>query len=398
MSLGRHLKKFAEAHGVEKTKEFLSEAKKGGKITDRQISIRDLAEGLVGPGWARALEIHSKGRNAASLLEANEAVDASAFTDITGQLLVDRIYEKYNAAAFVLSRMVDTMPVTTNLSSHKVPGLSRVVDDAQIVNPGMPIPSTSFAEQYYTLPATERRELMCTVTLEAIRSDLTGQINESADDVGNRLGIQKEERIARVMFGLVNPYIWNGTGYNTYLTSGNWINKLTGVTLTDWTTVNLIENLAAAILDPVSGRPIQITLSDVVVMPYRYYDAKRTLNATNTRTGNYPTSGQGIVIDAANPLEMTYNLVKSVYAYQQLTNPTASGGGNISSSNAREYFVIGDLKKAFGYREVEPMTTFVAPPGNYLEFHQSIALAVKAREWGVPAVKDPRYSFLGYNS
>lgn len=396
MSLGRHLRKFAEAHGVLKAVQFLQEARKAGKISPRQISLLDLAEGLVGRGWARTLGAYQKG--AFALLEANEAVDASQFSDIVGQLMVDRIYEKYNAADFVLSKAVDTIPVTTNLGTHKVPGLSRVVDDAQITHPGMDALQTTFVEEYITYPAVEKRNLICAVTLEMIRSDLTGQANESADDVGNKLGLQKEERISRVVLGLVNPFNWNGTAFNTYLTSGNWVNKQTGVTFVDWNAMNKIEQLFYGILDPVSGRPIKIVPKDVLCMPFRYYSLKRILNATNTRTGAYPTSGENTLTDAANPLELNYNLMKSVYAYQQLTNAVAVGGGGVSASNAQEYVVAGDFKKAFGYREVEPMQTIVAPPGNSMEFRQDIALAVKAREWGVPAVKDARFAALSINS
>lgn len=395
--LGTYLRNFARQHGVEKTVQFFKEgvaAHKAGKpgISPRQISLRGLAEGILGHNWARKLGRPSR------FLEGPEAVDVSAFTDITGQLLVDSLYEKYNAADFVLSKMVSVEPVTTNLGPHKVPGLSKVVDDGKKVQPGMPIPQTTFDEEWKTYQGPHRRALICAVTLEMIRADLTGQAQESAENIGENLAIQKEEEIAQTMFGILNPFQWNGTTYNSFLTSGSWVNKQTGVIFTDWTALNLCEQLFYGILDPVTGRPIKIIPKDIVVMPYRYYSLKHALKATNVRTGAYPTSGENTLTDGANPLELNYNVQKSVYAYQQLTNATAIGGGGLTATQAREYVLIGDMAKAFVYREVEPLQTFVAPPQNPLEFNNDIALAVKAREWGIAQVKDPRYVVLSTNT
>ena len=66
----------------------------------------------------------------------------------------------------------------------------------------------------------------------------------------------------------------------------------------------------------------------------------------------------------------------------------------LSDSEVKEYLVFGDFPRAFGYREVYPMKTEVAPPNNPAEFRQDIVLQVKASEFGVPYVYDPRYAVL----
>jgi len=156
-SLGRNLREFARQHGVDKTIQFITESRQkskttlGAGISDRQLSLRELAEGFMGPNWSAKLERYNKGSR--RFMESSEAVDASAFSAITGQILIDIVKEKYTSAEFIGDQLVTVMPVTNgNLGTQKIPWLSNVLNDSNIVEQAMPYPMTTFNAQYITLP------------------------------------------------------------------------------------------------------------------------------------------------------------------------------------------------------------------------------------------------------
>jgi hypothetical protein len=385
--LGTHLKRLVEAHGVAKVNTLLAESIKSGRISKHQVSLRQIAEAFLGHQWDVQLKRHQ-----ARLLEATEAVDASAFSNITGQLLINEIKDRYKRADFIGDQLAEVVPITNgNLQTQKTPWLGAIVDAPDVVGQGMPYPKTSFGEQYITYPAPAKRGYICQVTFEMIFSDLTSQALEAAGAVGERLGIDREERILNVVLGLTNNHVWNGTAYDTYQTTTPWINKLSSIVLTNWTHINTVEQLFAKMTDPVSGKPIQVNVSGLLVMPAKRYTAKRIVNATETRSGDTDetTSNQTL---APNPLDGSYPILSSKYAYAL---NVASG---VSEANTNDTWFMGDFKKAFVYREVFPLKTEQAPPQNPMEFEQDIVHAVRASEFGVAAVRDPRYAAKIINS
>lgn len=385
--LGNKLKRLSESYGVDKTAKFLSEAIREKKISKHAISIRQLAESFLGHQWADKLQRYQSG---VRVTEATEAVDASAFTAITGQLLVNEIKDKYEAAKLIGDEICETVPVTNgNLKEQKVPWLSNVINSASKVEEGMPYPQTSFGSNFVEYPAIEKVGYICSVTMEAIYSDLTGQILDSAGSVGNRLGLDREESILKTILGLTNNHKWNGSAYNTYLTTGAWVNKLFSFTLKDWTSVNTLEQLFVNMLDPTTGKPILVTPKQMLVMPANKYRAKRAFSATTTKSGDFATTGNPDQIEAPNPLDSDYQILTSANARLLLT---AAG---VSSSDADGYVFLGDFKKSFIWREAKPLTIVEAPAQNPREFEQDIALAVKASYMGVACIRDPRFTVFG---
>jgi hypothetical protein len=132
----RELKRRYQLDGPDKTVQHLREALTQGHLKPEDFSLRDLAEGLVPDGceWVRMLDPRSAG--GVHLLEAGEAVDLTAFLNVTGQVIYSRILEAYQQEAFVVSRLVDTVP--TRLDGEKIPGIGRISDEATEVRPGMP--------------------------------------------------------------------------------------------------------------------------------------------------------------------------------------------------------------------------------------------------------------------
>ena len=387
--LGLKLKKLTESYGITKTAKFLGDAIREKKISKHSISIRQLAESFLGHNWAENLYRYNSG---VRVQEASEGVDASSFTAITGQLLVNEIKDKFDLAKLIGDDVCETIPVTNgNLKEQKVPWLSNVIDSVEKVEEGMPYPHTTFSPNYIEYPAIEKIGKICAVTMEAIYSDLTGQILDSAGSVGTYCGLAREERILRVVLGLVNNHKWNGSSYNTYLSSGAWTNTVGNFVLKDWTSVNTLEQLFTNMLDPNTGKNILIEPKQMLVMPANRYRAIRAFSANVTRSGDFATSGNPDQIEAPNPLDKDYQILTSPHARRLLTE------AGLSTSIADSYVFLGDFKKAFIWREAKPLTVVEAPAQNPREFEQDIALAVKASLMGVAAVRDPRYVVFGIN-
>lgn len=384
----RELKRQYDLDGPARTVAVLGEAIENKKLRLDDFSIRDLAEALVPDGreWVRSMDPRQSGGSFRVLQEAGEGVDISAFSNITGQLLVSRVLQAYQNEAFVGSRMVSTIP--TRLNGEKLPGISRVTDTIKSVQPGMPFESLGFGEEYIETPATTKYGFIVPVTKEAIFFDLTGLIGMRAAEVGEILGINKEKRVLDVITGVVNNYKRNGTSYNTYQTSTPWINVKSGNTLIDWTDVDNVEQLFANITDPNTGEPVLVNARDVLVMPAYLHAANRVFNATEIR---YTGSGAATQTLAPNPLS-GYRVESSRLARARLV---ASG---VSASDADKYWYVGDFGKAFAYMENWPITVVQAPNNSEAEFTQDIVLRYKASERGTPAVLDPRYVVKSYES
>jgi len=315
-----------------------------------------------------------------ALLEAGEGVDVTAFSNITGQVVRAKIMDAYQQEAFVVSKLVDTIP--TRLDGEKIPGIGRVSDDVAEVRPGMPYPNLGFSEDYIETPQTTKRGFIVPVTREAIFFDRTHLVLQRAAEVGEILGLNKEKRLIDLLIGATNNYKWKGTAYNTYYAaadSGPWTN-VTTEELVDWTDVDAAEQLFADILDPNTGEPVLVKATTVLVMPAYRHAAHRIFNASEL---TYTASGAETSSTVANPLG-NYRVAESRLAYRRIV---ASGQ---TSDAAKKWWFIGDFKKAFAYMENWPITVTQSPAHSEAEFNQDIVVRFKASERGAAAVINPR--------
>ena len=377
----RELKRMYETNGAEKTVQHLQEALRSGDLKPEDFSIRELAEATLSPERVRQMDPRQGG---VCLLEAGDGVDVTAFSNITGQVVQAKILEAYNQEAFVMSKLVETIP--TRLDGERIPGIGRVSDEVSEVRPGMPYPSLGFAEDYIDTPQTTKRGFIVPVTKEAVFFDRTHLILQRAAEVGEVLGLNKEKRLLDLLLGAVNNYTWKGAAYQhlqqrgrtASAPDGNWINQMTEE-LVDWTDVDAAEQLFADILDPNTGEPVLIQATTVLVMPAYRHAAHRIFNAAEI---NY-TNGATTTV-AANPLG-NYTVVESRLAYRRLL---AAGH---TAADAKKWWFIGDFRKAFAYMENWPITVTQSPAGGEAEFSQDIVVRFKASERGAAAVINPRY-------
>ena len=378
----RELKRMYDLSGPEKTVRHLREALEAGDLKPEDFSIRELAEVTLSAERVRQMDPRQGG---ACLLEAGDGVDVTAFSNITGQVVQARIMEAYAQEAFVLSRLVETIP--TRLDGERIPGIGRISDEVAEVQPGMPYPSLGFGEDFIDTPQTTKHGFIVPVTKEAIFFDRTHLVLQRAAEVGEVLGLNKEKRLIDLLIGATNNYKWKGAAYNTYSNvgtgvapDGNWLNQMTEE-LVDWTDVDAAEQLFADILDPNTGEPVLIQATTVLVMPAYRHAAHRVFNAAEIA---YSAGESATTAYAANPLG-NYTVVESRLAYRRLM---AAGH---AAADAKKWWFIGDMRKAFAYMENWPITVTQSPPGSEAEFNQDIVVRFKASERGAAAVINPRY-------
>ena len=244
-----------------------------------------------------------------------------------------------------------------------------------------------FGEDWVETPATIKRGVIIAVNKEAIFFDRTGLVLQRAGEVGELIARNKEKRVLDVVLGVVNNYKWKGTSYNTYLTSGNWINAVASITITDWNSIDTAEQLFVEMTEPVTGEPIVINPDTILHMPAKKHLFRQIVRATSlelrTQTSAQGTWGTNTVDD--------YTLLSSKFAYRRLL---AAG---VSAANAKLYWYMGQPKKAFAYMQNWGITVEKAPDNSEPEFTQDIVLRWKASERGAAAVIDPRYMVKVYN-
>ena len=387
------LKEAAGQYGTGAAYNILKDALKAQTFRKEDISLLEMAGSFMGEGWEDKLtRFYQHGANPVYLRETADAVDASQFVTIGGQLLIDMVRDMYKFATQISDKLITVIPTGKNLGTHIEPWLSYVLDEARVVEQLQPFPFTQFTYQYVTYPAPVKKGEICAVGIEMIQADKTQQAFEAANSVGLRAGLQHHKDRMRVILGIINNHSFNGTGYNTYQTASPWINKLTDFVLQDWKSVNRIEQLFNQMQDPVTGEVIDVQGNGALVMPFQKYLMKRILSATETRSGNVAGSPGDQVI-SPNPLENTYTMYVDKHSRKLLVNE-----GGLTAAQADTVCIFGDFKKAFVEREVVPMTTIQAAPNNIWEFTRDIALAVRVKMHYVVGVRDPRYVVYGYNS
>ena len=382
----RQLKRLHLAAKKDKTEERFfedfQEALDSKEVRLDDVPIRQLAETFIENGHEAVATWDPRSQSGAvpmALLEETGAVTSGGFAKITGQLLVNRVLEAYESEENVFSKLVTTIP--TQLNGQKIPGISRIGDEAAAVGEGQQYPMAGVSEDYIETPATTKRGMMVGLTREAVFFDLTGQLVNRCAEVGSFLALNKEKRIVDCVIDenvTTYRYKWKGTTHATYQTSTPWINSKTSNALVDWTNVDAAELVINQLTDPYTGEPIIVNAKHLVVTRQNMNIAKRILTSTNVSsiTPGYATSGNPNMTSWANPIN-GYTLVWSAQLAARMATDTN--------------WFIGDIGKAFAYMENWPITVVQAPSNSEEEFNRDVVMRWKCSERGTPATLDPRY-------
>jgi hypothetical protein len=369
----------------------LREAFKSKAYEDGKISLREVAEETIPDGreFVRAMDPQ---RGGIMLAEAVDAVDTSAFSNIIGQLVINKVLEGYSDEEFKFTAVAQH--INTKFSGERVPGIGGMGDVAEAIGEGKNFPTVGLNEDYIDTPATTKHGMIVPVTKEAIFFDRTNLVMQRAGEVGHFLGLNKEKRIIDCFIDgntAAYRYKWKGTVYATYQATSPWINVKTTNGLSDWTSVQNAELLLAQMTDPNTGEVITVLPDMLVVPPALLHTAFQIVKATEVRkvannsagTANTWTNGPNPL--EANPLAQSgYDILSSrVYRQQAL---------KANSGTADTNWYLTNIKKHLAYFENWPITVVQAPQNSEAEFTQDVVVRFKASERGSPATLDPRYT------
>lgn len=364
----------------------LSEALREGHIKPEQFSIRALAENLIPDG--REYVSLMDPRHGGGFQEAMGAVSTTDFSNITGQLIYTKVMEAAEQESFVFTDLIPT--VETQFDGEKIPGVTGIGDQAAIVPEGQAYPYAGVTEDYIETPRTTKRGEIVALTKEAIFFDRTNLVIDRASKVGESLGLNKEKRACDCVVDentTAHRYKWRGNIIATYGDNSgthSWDNLQASNALVDFTDINALELLLAAILDPNTGEPIMVMADTLICNPELVHTARATINATMIRlqAGGFATSGNLYSTESPNPLgggpfSANYNLVTSRMLPTRMATDTS--------------WFLGNPRKAFAYYQNWPITVVTAPSNSEAEFTNDVVLRFKASERGAYATIEPRY-------
>ncbi|MHC4180490.1 MAG: hypothetical protein ACYSWU_23555, partial [Planctomycetota bacterium] len=153
----RELRQLKDICGPQQTCEHIRESFAAGDLKSEDFSIRELAEAILGYEVVRDFDPKLGGNTSFSQLrESGSATDSSAFTNISGQIVINALMERFNRAPNIASGLVRTIP-TRLQNGEKLPMVTWMNTtstgvDTDEVGEAMPYPRLGLAESYVETP------------------------------------------------------------------------------------------------------------------------------------------------------------------------------------------------------------------------------------------------------
>ena len=339
----------------------------GGGIQDRW-SVKELFEQFVEDGREAIRFLDPRESGGFQIQESANAVDTSNFANIIGQIAYTGTLLAYESPEMIGDSLVET--IQTSFNGEKLPGMGRIGDDVEIVNEAAPYPNATFSEEWVDTPETIKRGLILDITKEIIFFDRTGVLMQRAGQTGEAIRISKEKRILDAVCGISTIYRRNGGAAEATYQADNTLSN----TLSDWTSIDAVQQKFNVMTDPNNGEPIALTLKTVLVPKALEITAGRIQTASMIRTSTQ------------SAVQQTYNqgnLVKTPY-------DVASGQYVRNRTSSDTTWFAGDPRAAFAYMQNWPLQTVQAPDNNEVGFTRDVVVRFKSSERGAPAVKDRR--------
>jgi hypothetical protein len=373
----------------------LKEAMRTGQITGNDFSIRKLMENFIFDdsgrpcgreiidSWSLMRGTESEGESLVQLMEAG-AVQTTAFSYITGQILFNAVLPQFNQEGNVFTNEIPV--INTQFSGERIPRIGGIGNEAEIVGEAQIYPQVGLTQDFIDTPVTTKRGMICSLTKEAAFFDRTGQLLEEAGQVGFYLGVNKEIRAIdcvidenttvhqynRKLLGKVSTYNDN-TGNHT------WDNLQANNALANYTNVDNADQLLYAILDPNTGLPVVIEGNIKIIVPRGLLkQAEVVMHSTSVWNipGGFATTGTPIINNSPNVVPKAGIMTSRLLITRM---------GTLTS------WYYGSPKQAFRYMQNWPITVVQAPTNSYKEFEQDIVMQWKASERGQFATFEPRY-------
>lgn len=359
-----------ERGGVERLREEIADIFSDPSVALTDFRIRPLFEALVDDGYELVqYHFNESGQGGGFRMQEAGNVDTSLFAYTQGQYLYNAVLRAYQMPELIGDRLVTVQ--NTIESGEKIPGVSDLGDEVEVVKEGDPYPTASVAESWVQTPETIKRGLIVNITKEVVFFDKTNLILQRAAGIGRTIAINREKRILDVVLGLATVYSRNGAPVEATYQSDN---TVTTNPLVDWTSVDAADVKFSAITDPDTGEPIATTANMMVVPPALRNTANRILNATMT---GQTTSSRETQVSSAS-LNGTYEVLSNQYVKQRTSSDTS--------------WFYGDMPGAFVYMENWPLKVVQEGANSEKAFDADIVARYKASERGAAGVLERRYA------
>lgn len=352
----------------------------------REMGLRGIFEACVGKAITTSDLMNCQPSAVNRLLqEAVSGPRLSAFTNITGKIVIDGAIEEFQRTTNITDRLFETVRETDD--GGRWAGLTDIADDVMEVPEGHEYPNTDFSEKYEDTPYSVKRGLKIGLTREMVHFDKTGLLENRARQVGERAGLNKETRCLRTFLGIYNPWKPMGVETATYGSVSARNNLLTGQELVDWTQIEAALLRFSDYKDD-NGEPIEVMPTQIFVMPAKMMTANRILTATEIRE----VTDTNTTTLSANPLSsMNLELISSIRAYQLLQSTTVdpftgTTYNGIAADAAQKVWFIGDFRRVFKYREIFPLSVDSVGAEHPAYFDRDILAQFKVGERGTPFV------------
>lgn len=309
------------------------------------------------------------------------AVSTGDFSNVTGQIIYNRIREKYKDPQLLWPRLV-TVQSTEFLNGERIPSAGRIGDRTQVVGEGQEYPFVGLNEEWTDTRATVKHGFKIPWTREIIIADRTGLVLRYADEGAKSAGIAVEKEVLDTATGQSNSYNRNGVSTNTYLTSGAYINSQTGNALdgsaNEWRALERADLLFDAMTDPNTGEPIGIPAKPQLLVPSALSrTADRIVTATSVETVDMRAQATTVRTVGGNPMR---NRLPEVLTNQYVKARTGS---------TSQWFY-GDFMAAILWMQVWDIETTQAADGHPDKFDRDIWGQSKVSYRGVSQMYEPR--------
>lgn len=367
-----------------------------GCLKPEEYSFREMAQGIGGNEFLEFFDPHNRPGSDDILQEAGPGIDPTTFANISmfnslnNGVISAKVMAEYDHPAYIGDQLVTVMP--TKLNGEKIPGTFGFhKDDGDSVRkPGEPHARAGIGERWIKTPELDEKALAIEVTQEAVFYDQTNTVLKKAGQVGEALGYGRERTILKMFCGAVNPYNYNDVGYNTYLTSGSWINDQSNPAV-DYTSLDTARELANKMTDPETGREIITMANTLVYDPDNVSLWNNILRGTETRE----TTNSGNRVTIAPPPPSAAQQYTELHS-QILRNVLINDLG-LSEANAKKYWFYGQPSKAFLWMEAWPLRVRQASANEFVMLDRGLIAAYFANHRGAGAVEEPRHMIRNKN-
>lgn len=360
------------------------------KLKPDNFSIRDLFEALQEHGSELLYEMSFRRSGGKSTREIMEAVGASTtgdFSNITGQIVVTIVREKYENPDLLWPQLCTNQP-TEFLDGERIPGVGRLGDKAEKIEEGAEYPVVGTNEEWTDTQPTVKHGFRVEATREIIIADRTGLFLERAGEGAYWAGVLKEKEVLDLATGQINNYNRNGVSSNTYLTSGAYINDQNTASGTpnalsgagnEWLALQNADFLFYAMTDPNTGEPIGIPRQPQLLVPYQLLrSAERIATATQVEMVDMRANASTVRTLGPNP-----------YANRK---PTILSNQYVSSrSGSSTKWFYGDFKRAIRWMSVWDIETATAADNNEVMFTRDVWVRHKVGYRGKGQMYEPRF-------